>query len=58
MYNTRMRYTVWGPVIGLLVLAVALLLNLFGPNLSSYIIAGVAFVLIGLIAGLVMDYKK
>lgn len=53
-----MRYTIWGPVAGLIITSVLFLVNVFGINVNAYLITGGALVIIGLIAGLIMDFKK
>jgi len=53
-----MRYTIWGPVAGLVITSVLFLINVFGTNVNAYLMTGAALVIIGLVVGLIMDFKK
>jgi len=53
-----MRYTIWGPIVGLIIASFLFLLGFFGSNFNGFIIAAAVLVAIGLVGGLVADLKK
>jgi len=53
-----MRYTIWGPVLGLAIAAVIVNLGSFGINLNAYLATGGILIAVGLGIGLLIDYKK
>ena len=53
-----MRYTIWGPVIGLSAGCLAFLLGIFGYNGSLFLSTTILLAAIGLVAGWFADSKN
>ena len=52
-----MRYTIWGPVLGLVIAAVLFLMGVFGLDANKPLITAVILVIIGLAGGWYLDSR-